>query len=86
MKDTNPVIEEMFFNMMMAKSGAERLRMGFGMYEMARKIVIASILKDNPEISEKEIKVSLFNRFYGNDLSPDIRKKFIEKLELIRGN
>jgi len=80
MKDTNPETEEMFFNMMMARSGEERFRMGFGMYEMARKMVIASILKDNPEISEKEMKISLFNRFYGNDLSPDTKQKFVERM------
>ena len=28
MKDTNPAIEEMFCNMMMARSGVERLKMG----------------------------------------------------------
>jgi hypothetical protein len=78
MKDTNPAIEEMFCNMMMARSGEEKLRMGFEMYEMARKIVIASILKDNPGISERDMKISLFNRFYGNDLSPETRKMFIE--------
>ena len=80
MNDTNPAIEEMFCNMMMAKSGAERLKMGFGMYEMSRKMVIASILQDNPGMSEKEIKISIFNRFYGNDLSPDTKQKFIERI------
>lgn len=44
MKDTSPEIEEKFFNMMMAKSGEERLKMGFEMYKMSRKIAIASIL------------------------------------------
>lgn len=81
MKDTGPEIEEIFFNMMMAKSGEERLKMGFNMYEMSRKIVIASILQDNPGMSDKEIKVSLFNRFYGNDLPPETRQKFIERIK-----
>lgn len=80
MKDTNPAIEEMFFNMMMARNGVERLRMGFEMYEMARKIIIASILKDNPEIPERDMKISLFNRFYGNDLSSEIKQKFVERI------
>ena len=66
---------------MMARSGEERLKMGFEMYEMARKIVIASILQDNPGMSDKEIKVSLFNRFYGNDLPPETRQKFIERIK-----
>jgi len=81
MKDTNPIIEEKFINLMMAKSGEERLKMGFEMYEMSRKIVIASIIQDNPGMSEKEIKVSLFNRFYENDLSPETRQKFIERMK-----
>ncbi len=80
MKDTNPEIEEKFFNLIMTKSGAERLKMGFEMYEMSRKIVIASILQDNPEISKKELRVSLFKRFYGNDLSTEIKQKYIERI------
>ncbi len=81
MKNTSPEIEEMFFNMMMAKSGEERLKMGFEMYEMSRKIVIASIIQDNPGMSDKEIKVSLFNKFYENDLPPETRQKFIERIK-----
>ncbi len=80
MKDTNPAIEEMYFDMMMAKSGEERLRMGLGMYEIARKIAITSIRKDNPKVSEREIKISLLNRFYGNDLSAETRQKFVERM------
>lgn len=80
MNDTSPEIKEMFFNLMMTRSGEERLRMGFEMYEMARKMVTASITNDNPDISEKELKVSLFNRFYGNDLTADIKQKFIDRI------
>jgi len=78
MNDTSPEIEEMFFNLMMTRSGEERLKMGFEMYEMGRKMVTASITNDNPDISEKELRVSLFNRFYGNDLTADIKQKFEE--------
>ena len=80
MKDTGPEIEEIFFNMMMAKSGVERLKMGFEMYEMARKMVIASIKEENSGISDKEMKISLLNRFYGDDLPPDTKQKFIERI------
>ncbi|MDR4499675.1 MAG: hypothetical protein MRK02_17415 [Candidatus Scalindua sp.] len=81
MKDTSPAIEVKFFNMMMAKSGIERLKMGFEMYEMSRKMVIASITKDNPGITDKEMKISLLKRFYGDDLSSDTKKKFAEKIK-----
>ena len=42
MKDTDQSIEKRFFEMMMKKSGEERIRMGFEMFELAKKSIIAS--------------------------------------------
>ncbi len=43
MKDTTPEVEKRFHEMMMARSGAERLIMGSRMFDAARAIVIASL-------------------------------------------
>jgi len=80
MKDTHPVIEERLFRMVMEKTGEERLKMGFEMCATAKKLVIASILNDRHKASERDIKVAVFNRFYGIDLSPEIRRKVIKGL------
>lgn len=81
MKDTHSAIEEQFLKMIMKKSGEERMRMGFDMDETARKLVTASVLYETPQASEKEIKIAIFNRFYGNDFSPEVRENFIKMIK-----
>lgn len=77
MNDTNPEIEARFFKMMMEKSGQERMKMGFSMFNMARLQVIASIKRNNPDADLQEIRRELFLRFYGNDFSPQEREKIL---------
>ncbi|GAB62889.1 MAG: hypothetical protein DWB56_14355 [Candidatus Jettenia sp.] len=60
MTDTDLLIESRFLEMMMKKSGQERLKMGFSMFDMARKQVMASIKMDNPQSSQKDIKRESF--------------------------
>lgn len=81
MKDTHPEIEELFFRMMMEKSGEERLRMGFEMDTIARKLVTASILQERPLASEDDIKVAILERFYKNEISPEVRQKIIKRIK-----
>ena len=42
MKDTDILVESRFLEMMMERSGQERMKMGFSMFDMARRQVIAS--------------------------------------------
>ena len=70
MNDTTPEIAEKVHEMMMARTGAERLIMGSAMFDLARKIVLASLPKD---LSEEELKRRLFERIYGQPL-----EKFLE--------
>ncbi|MDX6382669.1 MAG: hypothetical protein QOK48_242 [Blastocatellia bacterium] len=65
MNDTTPEIAEKIHEMMMARSGTERLVMGSAMFDMARRIVQASLPKD---LSEHEMKSLLFERIYGQSL------------------
>jgi len=81
MKDTHPEIEERFFKMIMEKSGEERLQMGFEMDEAARRLAAASLLNENREASELDIRIAVFNRFYEIDLSSEIRQKVIKKMQ-----
>ena len=62
MNDTSPEIERRFRQMIMARSGAERLIMGASMFDAARAIVLASLPKDLPE---EDLKQKLFERIYG---------------------
>jgi hypothetical protein len=65
MSDTSPEIAEMIRVRLMAKSGAERFRIGVEMFEAARRMVLASFPADLPE---EERKRRLFERLYGMPL------------------
>lgn len=77
MKDTDFVIEERFREMMMRKSGEERMLMGFSMYETAKQFVVSSIKNNNPNISLSELRQEIFLRFYGNDFNKINKEKVI---------
>ncbi len=62
MTDTSPEIAEMVRARLMARTGAERLRMGVEMFEAARRMVLASLPAD---LSESDRKQRLFERIYG---------------------
>jgi len=77
MKDTSPELEVLFKAMMMEKSGQDRLKMGFSMFDLARRQVLASILMNHPNADQREIKREIFLRFYGQDFSSDEREKIL---------
>lgn len=81
MSDTHPAIAERFRQMLMARSGEERLRMGCSMHEAARRLVRASILAQNPDAGPQEIRRSLFLRFYGHEFDPTQRQKILTALD-----
>lgn len=80
MRDTHPSIEEKFIKMIMKKSGEERIKMGCDMNETAKRLVIASIFQKNLPSSEDDIKIAILDRFYGSELSPEMKKEFIRKI------
>ncbi|MBI4849362.1 MAG: hypothetical protein HY808_12450 [Nitrospirae bacterium] len=77
MKDTSPEMEDCFNDMMMQKSGEERLKMGFSMFDTSRRQVIASIKMNNPEADDKAVRKELFDRFYGQDFSSEESGKIL---------
>jgi hypothetical protein len=60
--DTPPEVAEMVRARLMARSGAERFRMGVEMFEAARRMVLASLPAG---LTETERKQRLFERLYG---------------------
>ena len=80
MRDTNLEIEERFLKMMMRRSGQERLKMGFSMFNLARKQVLASIRRSKPLAGVEEIRKELFSRFYGEEFSPKDQEKILGQI------
>lgn len=75
MKDTSIKTENLLHELYKSKSGEERLTMGCSMFDFSKEIVISSIKNKNPDISNKDLKIEIFNRFYQNDFDPSTLKK-----------
>jgi hypothetical protein len=82
-RDTSPEIERKFIDMMMKRSGQERLKMGFSMFNMARRQVVAFIKMNKPNADRKEIRKDIFIRFYGQDFPPETQEKIFRQIERI---
>ncbi len=80
MNDTHPEIAIRFQNLMMLKSGEQRLLMGCSMYDAAKEIVRSSIYNEYPQISAGQMKKEIFIRFYGQDFSQPVLEKILSVL------
>ena len=77
MNDTHPDVAIRFRELMMRKSGEQRLLMGCSMYDTAKQIVRSAIYNSRPGITEAEMKKEIFLRFYGPEFSQAEREKLL---------
>lgn len=71
MNDTSPEMERRFREMLISRSPEDRLKMACSMHETARRLVIASLLQQNPNATPADLRRGLFLRFYADDFSPE---------------
>lgn len=81
MNDTSKEMEEKYFELLMRRSGEERLKMGASMYDTAKEIVRSSILEESKNITPVELKKKIFLRFYGHEFTEVRRQKILKALE-----
>lgn len=77
MNDTSPEMERKYREMLLQRSGAERLKMGCSMFATARTLVVASVLEKEPSASPATVRERLFLRFYGADFDADARARIL---------
>ena len=80
MKDTSPAIERKFRQMLMKRSGEDRLKMGCSMHATAQALAKASISQQHPGAHPAELKRLLFLHFYSPDFEPEQRKRIAAAL------
>lgn len=80
MNDTHPEIAAKFQDLMMQKSGEQRLIMGCSMYDAAKQIVRSSICNTHPGITEEQMRKEIFIRFYGQEFSQADRDRILSAL------
>lgn len=81
MKDTTPEIDARYGDMLMQRSGEERLKMGCAMRETARAFVEASIREQDPQATPEAVRKGLFLRFYGHEFDAESRAKILAAIE-----
>jgi hypothetical protein len=80
MNDTRPEIAEKYRQMLLARSGEERLKMGSSMNATARALVRASVLARDPQASPGAVRRELFLRFYGHEFDAEARERILARL------
>ena len=81
MKDTPPEMDARYQDMLMQRSGEERLMMGCAMRETSRTLVEASIREQDPQATPETVRKGLFLRFYGHEFDADSRRKILAAIE-----
>jgi hypothetical protein len=77
MNDTHPDVDDKYRNLIMSKTGQERLLMGCSMFDAAKEIVRSSIYNNHPGISEAGMRKEIFLRFYGQEFCQLEKEKMI---------
>jgi hypothetical protein len=75
MTDTSRAVERRYREMLLQRSGAERVKMGGSMLATARALIVASIRAKEPAASPAALRRALFLRLYGGDFSPEERER-----------
>lgn len=80
MSDTPSDVDAAFTAMFATLTPTERVRMMSEMFDTARRILVAGILNEQPDISDTELKVQFFLRTYRDDYSPAERDRIVEHI------
>jgi hypothetical protein len=75
MKDTINDSEVAFARRFASVEPIDRLRMVSEMFESAKRLIAASVRSTEPDISEVELRVRIFDRLYGDDFDDATKVK-----------
>ena len=78
MNDTAPAVADRYRELLMARSGSERLRMACDMFDSARRMVVAGLPGDPTNMAER--RVALFLRLYGTDFDASARERIVARI------
>ena len=80
MKDTSDALESKYRDMLLERSGVERVKMGCSMHATAQALAKASLSQQHPGAHPVELKRLLFLHFYSPDFEPEQRKRIASAL------
>jgi hypothetical protein len=85
MSDTPAHVARLQREMLMCRSGIERMRMGASMFATARRLMRASLGDPTGTDDGVEMRVQLFLRTYAQDFDPTVRDRIVARLKLWPG-
>ncbi len=77
MSDTPPDVDAAFTAMFATRTPSERVRMMSEMFDTARRILVSNIRALQPDITDTELRVQIFQRTYGDDFTADARDRIV---------
>lgn len=77
MDDTHLAVKAEYHRRIMQVTGERRMIMGSRMFDACREMSLASLPED---LSDTEIRMRLFLRFYGNEFDEETREEIVEYL------
>lgn len=70
MIDTSAQIARIQYDIVMSKPITQRLQLTDQMIQQSRSLALLRLKKNNPECSNKELKLLLIQEYYGTELNP----------------
>jgi hypothetical protein len=80
MRDTPPDVVRRVRDLYQQRTADERVRMACSMFDAAKALAEAGIRAARPDISEVDLRIRLFDRFYGQDVGAVDRAAIIERI------
>lgn len=80
MMDTPPEVQTLVRNRYLAMTPSERLQIACGMFETAKALAVAGIRAAQPDLDEIGVRIALFDRLYGREVSPDDHAAIIARI------
>ncbi len=81
MLDTSEEMLQKQREILFSKSDNERFMIGVKTIEFGRTLVESSIKNTNPDITEIDLKIAVFRRYYTNTFSKEKLEKIIQLME-----
>jgi hypothetical protein len=77
-KDTTPEMAEQYRQLLMARPGEERVRMGCDMLDTAIEMFFATL---PPGLPERERRARLFVHLYGREFTGERRERILHRIQ-----
>lgn len=84
MTDTPDDIAARMTALIMERAEGERAMMAFEMFDLARALMTADIRASHPGISDRELRVKIFERTYGSDFDAPARARIAHAIRSLR--